>query len=77
MEPPQFGLSWALGPFLEMSPLTSAKVEWKVRLKFFLNLGSSEMEQGSFMALFQNMVRELCDLLFSFIRGLEASRKKM
>lgn len=28
------------------------------------------------MTLFQNTVRELCDLLFSFILGLEATRRK-
>lgn len=28
------------------------------------------------MAVFQNMVRELCDLLFCFMLGLVASRKK-
>lgn len=35
VEAPQFGLRWALGPFLERSLLASVKVEWKVRLRFF------------------------------------------
>lgn len=35
MEGSEFGLSWALGPFLERSLLASAKVKWKVRVRFY------------------------------------------
>ena len=39
------------------------------------SIGCSEKEQGRCMAVFENMVWELCDTLFSLILGLEASKK--
>lgn len=68
VEAPEFGLSWALGHYWKGHCYPLPRWSGKSGSGSSSWLGSSEMEPGSFMALFQNKERTVWLVIFFYTR---------